>query len=294
VLLVVYKRILVPLDGSKVAEVALPYARFIAEMYGSELTLLTICAPKCDDRFKRLCRAYLDLQAGELEPQGIKTSSTVIHGNIAENITNFSIKKKIDLIIVASHGYSGFKRFTMGSVTQKVIFNTFLPVIIIKPAATKITTIRFTKILLPLDGSLFSEASISHVEELAGVSGAEVILLTISEPPEIPSDRSPAIKPTWEEYRDALIQEVEDQGTTYLESVRAKLKEKGIKTSIRFVMGNAAESIIQIAEEEEVDLIAMTTHGHTGVNRWVYGNMTGRIVDESPRPVLIIHPDPLK
>ena len=59
-------------------------------------------------------------------------------------------------------------------------------------------------------------------------------------------------------------------------------------------MGKAAESIIQIAEEEEVDLIAMTTHGHTGVNRWVYGNMTGRIVDESPRPVLIIHPDPLK
>ena len=290
----VSKKILVPLDGSKVAEVALPYARLIAKMYGSELILITICAPKCDDRSKHLCRAYLDLQAIELEPQGIKTSSTVIQGSIAENITDFSINNKIDLIVVASRGYSGFKRFTMGSVTQKVIFNTFIPVIIVKPSATEVSEVGLTKILLPLDGSMFSEASIPYVEDLARVGGAEIIMLTISEPPEIPSDRSPAIKPTWEEYRDALLQEVEQQGTAYLERVNAIFKEKGIKVKTRFVMGKVAESIIRVSEEEEVDLIAMTTHGHTGVSRWIYGNVTRRIVDESPRPVLIIHPDPSK
>lgn len=110
---VVYRKTLVPLDGS---EVALPYAHLIAQRYGGELILLTICAPKCDDRLKRLCKAYLDPKVVELKSQEIRMSSAVIYGNIAEKIVDFSIKNQIDLIVIASHGYSGFKQLTLGSV----------------------------------------------------------------------------------------------------------------------------------------------------------------------------------
>jgi hypothetical protein len=79
-------------------------------------------------------------------------------------------------------------------------------------ATAEVSKTEFKKILLPLDGSFFSETSVPYVEELVRVSGAEAILLTIAKPPVIPSDRSPAIKPTWEDYRDALLQEVEQQG----------------------------------------------------------------------------------
>jgi nucleotide-binding universal stress UspA family protein len=289
-----YKKILVTLDGSEVAEAAIPYARLIAKTLDSELLLVTICAPKCDDRFKRFCQAYLDLKVTELKPHAIKTSSAVIHGNIAEKIIEFSLKNGIDLLVVASRGYSGFKRFTMGSVTRQIIHRSYIPTIIVKPTYIETKKAKLKKILVPLDGSMFSEKSVLYIDELAKRNGAEIILLTISRPPEIRSDRPAAIKPTWEEYRDAVLKEAELQGIKYLDRVKIGLQEKGVKVKLRFLFGEVVENILKVAEDEQVDLIAMATHGRTGADRWFYGTITGKIVDDSPRPVLIIHPNPQK
>jgi nucleotide-binding universal stress UspA family protein len=284
-----YSRILVPLDGSAVAEKALPYARLIARKHGGELVLLTVCTTG-SERLNSPSKAYLELKVGELKSQGVKVSTAIVHGSIAEKIVDFGANNKIDLIAISSHGYSGFKRLVLGSVAQMVIGSTHLPVLLLRPEAAEVGEVGCKKILLPLDGSFFSEASIPYVEEMAVGLGADIVLLAVSEPPEVPSDRSPAIEPSWEEYRDALVAEARQQALEYLERVKAGLEDKGIRVTLKVVSGEVAESICDTADCEKVDMIAMATHGRSGVSRLVFGSVARRIADESCQPVLLVRP----
>ena len=235
-------------------------------------------------------KAYLELNAKELQSQGIKASTAIAYGNVADEIIKFADNNKIDLIILSTHGHSGIKRWALGSIALKVLHGTCIPVLLIKSRVTKSAKVEFKKILLPLDGSSFSEASIPYAKELAKGTGVEIVLLRVSEPPVLPADRSPAIKPGWEEYRDMLMAEIQRQAEKYLEGIRANLGKSGIKARSQATLGKAAESILQVAQKEDINLIAMTTHGRTGISRWVYGSVASRITEESLQPVMLIRP----
>lgn len=284
-----YRKVLVPLDGSGLAERAIPYAKNFAKTKGSEIILLTVSTTSTG-QLDRPMKAYLELNTKELQSQGIKTSTAIAHGNVADEIIKFADINKIDLIIISTHGHSGIKRWVLGSVALKVLYGTCIPVFLIKSRAHKIASVEFKKILLPLDGSPFSEASIPYVKDLAKGTGGEIILLRVNEPPALPADRSPAIKPSWEEYRDILIAEIQRQTDEYLEGIRANLEKSGIKVKSQATLGKATEGILQVAQKEDINLIAMTTQGRTGVSRWVYGSVASRIVEESLQPVLLIRP----
>jgi nucleotide-binding universal stress UspA family protein len=284
-----YRRVLVPLDGSELAERAIPYAKTIAKTEGSEVILFTVSVAFVE-QLDRPMKAYLELNAKELQSQSIKASTAITYGNVADEIIKFADNNKIDLIILSTHGHSGIKRWALGSVALKVLHGTCIPVLLIKSRAHKIADVEFKKILVPLDGSSFSEASIPYVKELAKGTGSEIILLWVSEPPVLPADRSPAIKPSWEEYRDILMTEVQRQAEKYLEEIKANLVKSGIKVRSQAILGKSVKSILQVAQKEDINLIAMTTHGRTGVSRWVYGSVASRIVEESPQPVMLIRP----
>jgi nucleotide-binding universal stress UspA family protein len=284
-----YRKVLVPLDGSELAERAIPYAKNFAKTKGSEIILFTVSTTSAG-QLDRPMKAYLELNTKELQSQGIETSTVIAYGNVADEIIKFADKNKIDLIIISTHGHSGIKRWVLGSVALKVLYGTCIPVFLIKSRAHKIASVGFKKILLPLDGSPFSEASIPYVKDLTKGIGGEIILLRVSEPPALPADRSPAIKPSWEEYRDMLMAEIQRQAEKYLEGIRANLGKSGIKARSQATIGKAAENILQVAQKEDINLIAMTTHGRTGVSRWAYGGITNRIVEQSIQPVLLIRP----
>ena len=284
-----YRRMLIPLDGSELAERALPYAKNLAKTKGSEVILFTVSVASVG-QLDRPMKAYLELNAKELESQGIKASIAISYGNMSDEIIKFADKNKIDLIIISTHGQSGIKRWVLGSVALKVLHGTCTPVLLIKSRAHKISEVAFKKILIPIDGSPFSEASIPYVKELAKETGGEIILLRVSEPPVLSADRSPAIKPSWEEYRDILMTEIQRQAEEYMEGIKANIEKSGIKVSSQAILGKAAESILQVAKKENINLIAMTTHGRTGVSRWVYGSVASRIVEESLQPVMLIRP----
>jgi nucleotide-binding universal stress UspA family protein len=284
-----YRKVLVPLDGSEVAERSLRYANKIAGGNGSEVILLTVSASS-DERLDRPMKAYLDLNGKKLQSQGMKVSTAIAYGNVANEIIDFTHKSKIDLIIISTHGYSGTKYWMLGSIARKVLYGTHVPVFLVKSRAPKVSRVKFEKVLLPLDGSPFSETSIPHLEKLIKGTEAEIILLRVSEPPIVPSDRSPAIKPSWEEYRDMLMAEVQQQALEYLKRIKATFEGRGAKVRSQVVLGKATESILQVAQKENVDLIAITTHGRTGVSRWVYGSVVNRVVEESLQPVLLIRP----
>jgi len=284
-----YRRMLIPLDGSELAERALPYAKNLAKTKGSEVILFTVSVASVG-QLDRPMKAYLELNAKELESQGIKASIAISYGNMSDEIIKFADKNKIDLIIISTHGQSGIKRWVLGSVALKVLHGTCTPVLLIKSRAHKISEVEFKKILIPIDGSPFSEASIPYVKELAKGTDGEIVLLRVSEPPVLSADRSPAIKPSWEEYRDILMTEIQRQAEEYMEGIKANIEKSGIKVRSQAILGKAVESILRVAQKENINLIAMTTHGRTGVSRWIYGSVASRIVEESLQPVMLIRP----
>jgi nucleotide-binding universal stress UspA family protein len=288
-----YQKILVPLDGSDLAEKALPYTKTIAKLKNSEVILFAVSITASGGRRDRLLKSYLEVNAKGLESQGIKVSTAVTYGNVAEDIIEYADKNNIDLIIISTHGYSGIKRWMLGSVTQKVLYGTGTPVLLIKSKSPEISKLEFKKILLPVDGSPFSETIFPYIEELTRDTNAEVILLEVSEPPIVPSYGTRPINPTWEKYRDSIWTELQQQASEYLEEMKSDLVKRGWKIKSQIVkgeVGEVAQSIMQVAEKEKIDLVVIATHGRTGVSRWVYGSVANRIVEESLQPVLLIRP----
>ena len=288
-----YKKILVPLDGSEIAEKALPFVKSIAKLKNSNVILFAVSLTVFVDRRDRLFTSYLEVTAKELNKQGIKTSIAISYGDVAREIVNYANNNKIDLIVMATHGYSRAKQWMFGSITQKVLYGTKIPVLLIKSKAPDVS-VEFNRILLPLDGSPFSESTFPYAVGLAKNTKKEVLLLHICEPPIVPSYGSRPISRSWEKHRDDMWKETEGLATNYLKKTMAALKKKGLKVKSRVIKAQSAEvakAIIQISKEENIDLIIMAARGRSGVSSWVYGSIANKIVDEFSKPILLIRPE---
>jgi nucleotide-binding universal stress UspA family protein len=289
-----YKNILVPLDGSDIAEKALPYARAIAKLKNSNLTLYAVSLSIFVDRRDRLFASYLEVNAGELNAEGINTTTAIGNGDTAEQIIKYADENKFDLIVMATHGYSGAKRWMFGSITQKVLYGTSIPVLLVKGKSSEPFS-DFKKILVPVDGSPFSESTFPYVIELAENTDKEVLLLHICEPPVVPSYGSRPINEKWARYRDEMWEEVEKLSETYMDKITAHMKSKGIKVKsmvVKALTGEVAKTILQVKRDENIDLTVIATQGRTGVNRLVYGNVVNKIVEEGSKPIMLIRPAP--
>jgi len=179
-----------------------------------------------------------------------------------------------------------------GSITQKVLYGTRIPILLIKSKSPEVSS-EFNRILVPVDGSPFSESTFPYVVELAKNTKKEILLLHICEPPIVPSYGSRPINSTWKKYRDDMWGEMEKLSTSYLKKTMAALKKKGIKVKSRVVKaqtGEVVQTIMQVSKEENVDLIVIATQGRAGVSRRVYGSVANRIVEESSQPILLIRP----
>lgn len=141
------------------------------------------------------------------------------------------------------------------------------------------------KILVPLDGSKFAEAILPHVQTLAKDEGAEIILLTI---PAIPNmdfiARNPGLT------RNA-IEETEVKTGKYLEAKLTNLTKKGAKVKGLLREGPIPETILQVADEVHVDMIAMATHSRTGISHWLMGSVADEVVHNAHVPVILVHPN---
>lgn len=289
-----YRKLLVSLDTSSLAERALPYASTIARRKGSEVILFSVATSEMQAG-QRLT-SYLEDKAKELQAEGISASTAIAYKDAAQRITEFAENNQVDLIVMSSHGHTGVKRWILGSVAQKVVQSTCIPVLLVKSKSSEVTRIELKKILLSLDGSAFSEISIPYAEELAQGSDTEIILLQVVEPPPPVADAPPGwangAPLNWADYSDKLIKQMRAQSTQYLEKVKADLQAKGIKIRTNIAVGKAADKVMDVARLEGVDLIIMGTHGRSGISRWVYGSVANRIMSESVQPVLLVRPCP--
>ncbi|XUX01163.1 MAG: universal stress protein [Dehalogenimonas sp.] len=275
-----YKKILIPLDGSESAELALPYSRKLADEQ-STLVLFSVC-PEDELRLCRLNSAYLDLQADVLRAAGYQAISHTEPGDLAERIRDYVAKEAVDLIVVCRQGHSDLNKEE--KVLQKLVTERS-SLFLVKPGSGQP---KLSKILLPLDGSILSENAVPHVIRLAQITKAEVLLLSVNGYPEIPSDRPPAAKPSWEEYALILMKEVREQAREYLGRVAEDCRKAGVTIKTTIVFGGIAESIVRVAEEHKADVIAMATHARTGIDRWVYGSVAAAVSSATTLPMLLV------
>jgi nucleotide-binding universal stress UspA family protein len=301
-----YKKILVPLDGSELAEVALPYAEEIALKINSEVKLLQVVPQsygvyKADgeiyehvsyiEKEMRIltikAKDYLDKVAKKLLGKGINAVTAVRTGFAASEVSGLAKETNTDIIIMSTHGRTGISRWAMGSVANKIVRSSERPVILIRAKDTHAEVRQkdiLDKILVPLDGSKESEAVIPYVEKLATEFTIEVTLLHMLAPdPYIYSAK-----------QFNLIESHKISAKNYIKSVALKLEQKGIVTKAMFrevTTGYEADEIIKLADKIQADLVAMTTHGRSGINHWILGGVADRVLHGGNTPLLLLRPN---
>ncbi|HEY49428.1 MAG TPA: universal stress protein [Dehalococcoidia bacterium] len=294
-----YKEILVPLDGSELAEVALPYAEQLAGRLGSAVTLLHVCE-SADEKYRHMHELYLEKMVeatkshaeklrNKTNGKAVRVKSALLDGHVAEQIVDYADSKRIGLIIMATHGRSGIRRWVLGDVAAKVVRATQRPVVLIRaegasPDVRKGSILK--KALVPLDGSSESEAVIPYIEQLAPNLDTEVILLQVVAPAyfaySVPGE-------TIQMYHTAEeLEALTTKAGNYLENVVNALKEKGIKAKYEIGVGAAADEIIRLADEMRADVVAMSTHGRSGISRWAFGSTADKVLHAGNTPVMLV------
>ncbi len=294
-----YRRILVPLDGSELAEVALPYAEELAGRLGSEITLVHVYET-AEAQYERMHQAYIQKMVeatkqgaesflAESKAKRVNVKPALLVGHAAEEIVDYADKENADLIIIATHGRSGIRRWVLGSVAAKVLRAAKRPVALIRAEGTRRDGGEkgmIKKALVPLDGSKESEAVVPYVAELASRLEAEVVLLHVMAPTyfvySIPGET--VQMPFAPEDMERFKAEAEH----YLETVIAALKHRGINARAEVAVGAAAEEIIRLADEAQADIVAMSTHGRSGISRWAFGSTADRVLHAGNTPLLLV------
>lgn len=289
-----YKKMLVPLDGSSAAEIVLPYVEEIATKLSTEITLVSVSESSATD-VDNLYRSYLEHIARQVKHQlkdwgakeELKVHTGVLLGKPDGEILRFADEHDVGLIAMAGRSSSGQGPSLLGNIAASVLRTTSKPLLLIRVPASSdaLQQKRLVKrILVPLDGSSVGEAAIACTEAMARAFGAEVVLIQIMEPVITWAGFEGSVSyatPQDEESRKAAAM-------AYLASVGKPLKESGISTSIAVGFGSSADQIIDYAEANAIDLIAMSSHGRSGIGRWVFGSVTSKVLRAGDTPVLVV------
>lgn len=287
-----FSRISLPLDGSRLAEQILPFARFFAVPLNLPVDLLTVIESASDHPSwsPARARAYLEEVREKYFSSGVSTNLHVEAGEAATVIIERYRHDPHCLIAMATHGMSGLRRWLMGSVTSKVVQHAANPLLVIRPTekADPVTPVSLKTIILPLDGSGLAEKVLPSVVALARPLKLEVQLVRAYTPAaEAYIITDGVIAQSTAQFNENLKAEVE----TYLEGKVQALRAEGLENVISTaVLGDAASEIIDFARRTDNNLVAMSTHGRSGVGRWLVGSIAEKVVQHSQDPVLLFRP----
>ncbi|HET9885426.1 MAG TPA: universal stress protein [Candidatus Binatia bacterium] len=296
-----YEAMLVPLDGSKTAEKVLPYARYLAGKFKVPVELLAvvdvveIASHMTSEKVHFLDTIIEDaVQHSTTYLRGVATTiagtnvrCSVEKGRAEDTIIEKAATDKTMLITMATHGRSGLNRFLLGSIAEKVLRGTVNPLLLIRAGDEKSQGEAMLKsIIVPLDGSELAEAVLPIVADMAKKLDLEIELFrTYHVPYNVYSGDEGLYAVNYEE----LLAGLRDEAAEYLEKKAADLKRLGVaKVQCITKEGLAADEIISLGRKTPDNLIAMSSHGRSGVRRWVLGSVTELVVRHSGDPVLVI------
>ena len=298
-----YTRMLIPLDGSKLAENVLPYARALAGALDLRIDLLSVVDTMDFARtthaghvrdFDPIIEAAV--REGEQYLENVARSFTgktvdncvVEQGQADQIIIEKAARDKETLIGMATRGRSGIHRWLMGSVAEKVLRGATNPLLLVRGdeegKSDGVATLK--SIVVPLDGSKLAEIALPRAVDLAKKLGLEIVLTRAYQ---IPLSTYGVADAVYIPNPNALMNVVKEEAGAYLETKVNELRQNGVeKVSSILLLGSGADEIIDLARTTPDNLIAMSTHGRSGVKRWALGSVTEKVVRHSGDPVLVV------
>ena len=299
-----YSRILIPLDGSRTAEKVLPYARYLASKLKIPTELLAVIdiaelAAHVKAEKARFLDAMIEegMRSSETYLRGVATSfgsatvnCTVEKGRAEDVIIEKGEADTAMLIAMATHGRSGLNRFLLGSVAEKVLRGAANPLLLVRATeeAASVGEESFKSIIVPLDGSELAESILPMAAGLAKKLAVELILFRAFH---IPYNAYAGDDGYYAVNYDDLISAVREEANEYLAKKVAEVKKLGVeRVSSLAKEGFAGDEIIAHGRKTPGGLIAMCSHGRSGVKRWVLGSVTENVVRHTTNPVLVSRP----
>ena len=298
-----FRHILLPLDGSKLAEAAIPAAASLAEMFNAPITLLHIIekdAPQEVHRDHHITQtdeayAYLDQVARREFPAGVKVSTHVhtapvkdVPASIVEHaLTEF----RPDLIVMCTHGRSGIRGLIYGSIAQKVVAHGLMPLLLIKPGNDIPQAFRLEKILVPLDTGPVHDDSLPVTQRLAQAYNAGIHLVTVIPTFSTVAGEAAAASSLLPATTSALLELEVENAAEDLQAHLDELKQAGFQVTAEVARGDPVTAIVNTAEALHVDLIVLTTHRKAGAAAFWARSVAPNVARRARVPILLI---PLK
>ena len=280
-----FKNILVPLDGSELAERAVVPALALAEAMSAKVIFLRVAIPlplNLDpDLYQRIietntnkAKQYLQLARNRFLTSSVDIALETVVGPAARSIISYVEENEVDLIVMSSHGRSGVSRWRYGSVAERVLRRAPCATAIIR-AQVEVAPFAHKRILVPLDGSPLAEQALEPASAVAKAVAAELTLLRVTSP--VHTTVSPVIT------MKKSLYEVEErermEATAYLQDVQTTLAHCHIPIKVVVETGDdAAKTIIDLADRLQTDLIIMSRHGRSGLSYWVFGSVTEKVL----------------
>jgi nucleotide-binding universal stress UspA family protein len=313
--MILFQSILVPLDGSRFAEHALPLAAIIARTTGATLRLLRVesdttipwneptpgaseSKPGPEDSHPA-AQAYLEGAAERVRAAfGIPVQQEFAHqqGTISAAIRGDVASRKVDLVVLTSHGRGAVSRLWLGSVADELVRSLEVPLLLVRPGENEAVNLDVApgigKILVALDGRTSADGILNPALMLGLAMKAEFVLMHVVPPP-ITSEytaltSSPdcsALAPSIEIVETAERQQA--SAREYLEKVARRIRDQGSRVQIQLRAGEQPAAAILAEAEKDIDLIALETHGRSGLSRLILGSVADKVIRGSTHPVLV-------
>jgi nucleotide-binding universal stress UspA family protein len=296
----VFKHILVPLDGSKLAEAAIPAASSLAQTLDAPVTLLHIIeqdAPHEIHKDHHITKAgeasaYLEQIAQRDFPPEIKVDSHVhtaavkdVPGSIVEHATR---EFQPDLIIMCTHGKSGMRELLYGSIAQQVVAQGLTPLLLIKPGDIVTRGFKLDKILVPLDTGPTHDASLPAAQELARAYTSNIHLLTVIPTFGTVTGETAAASSLLPATTSALLEINVENAAEDLQEHLDELKKAGLQATAEVARGDPATEIVNLSENLNIDLIVLTTHRKAGTEAFWARSVAPNVARRARVPILLI------
>jgi nucleotide-binding universal stress UspA family protein len=294
-----FRHILVPLDGSVLAECVLPHVLALATVHDASVTVLQVLEPRpersatpfsdpLDLRLDNvIADAYLAEVAQRLSRAGVLVETATLSGAAAEQIVAFARRTDVDLIVMSSHGKRGLSEWNVSSVTQKVALRATRSLMIVRAYAARQESQElalYHRVLVPLDGSQRAEYVLPAAVSVARAHDAALVLAHIVREPERPQH-------LWSDDKDIdLVQQLvtakRRTAEVYLKGLCARLPvaaEMELLTST-----DVAGTLRDLAQRRSCDLVMLSAHGNSGSPLCTYGSVTTGLIGYGRAPLLIV------
>jgi nucleotide-binding universal stress UspA family protein len=282
-------KIAVLLDGSLYAAQAIPYAEAICRGTGAHLVLLssvkneTQAQQEVFDEVSQGRQTYLTGVTEQLRGRGLSVSAEVRAGYLADTTKQLVEEYDIDLVVTSTVGKSGNPHWLSGGISSKLMRQITKPVLLVQMVDEQaVIQPNMERILVTLDGSILSENTLPYARALAKAFSSEIVLLAVPQVPEVQSYRAP------DQAVEQIRAQMEATMENFLDAVGRSLREDGIEVRTMTKGSLPVRTIVSVGEEEETDLIMLTSRGRGGLDRLFIGSVAERVVAESDQAVLMV------